>query len=585
MPDKPDAPKPPASLRRRAQRLAATQPAALAVPRSQADTTRLLHELEVHQIELAMQNAELRAARDETDALLAKFTDLYDFAPVGYFTLTATGTIRLANLTGSVLLGIERSRLIGRSLGLLLAAGQRPAFQAFLSRVFAGESQLSLDSALLCNDQPPRFIKISAERSPNGHECSAVVLDVTGRKHAENTLRVSEIRYRRLFEAARDGILVLDPDTCKVTDANPFMTTLLGYPRGELIGKELFEIGLHKDEAASLAMFRKLKRNHQVRYENLPLKSRDGCQQEVEVVANLYQEDGHAVIQCNIRDITARKRNEAAQRRLEALTISNLELQREIDHRKSVEAALHHSEQLQSHALKQAQLQQQHLRDLSHQILHAQEEERKRVSRELHDVIAQTLVGISVHVGGLTEAITDNPATLRAKIADVHRVVDASLDIVHRFARELRPTMLDDLGLIPALQAFMKSFNEDTGVRASLEAFAGIEQATEAVRTVLYRVAQEALSNVARHAKASRAEVSIRRIAGCIRMTITDDGHGFNVNGKSGARNTKRLGIIGMRERVEMIGGSFSVHSAPGHPTTVRVELPVPKITPSHAPQ
>ncbi len=132
-----------------------------------------------------------------------------------------------------------------------------------------------------------------------------------GRRHDAAALRAREIRYRRLFETAHDGVLLLDPGTRKITDANPFMTRLLGYTRSQLVGKELFEIGLLKDEVASQEMFRKLKRKHEVRYEDLPLESQRGRHQEVEVVANLYQEDGHAVIQCNIRDITERKVTEA----------------------------------------------------------------------------------------------------------------------------------------------------------------------------------------------------------------------------------------------------------------------------------
>ena len=90
--------------------------------------------------------------------------------------------------------------------------------------------------------------------------------------------RASEIRYRRLFETAHDGVLLLDPGTRKITDANPFMTSLLGYTRGQLVGKELFQIGLLKDQAASQEMFRKLKRKHEIRYEDLPLESRHGQQ-------------------------------------------------------------------------------------------------------------------------------------------------------------------------------------------------------------------------------------------------------------------------------------------------------------------
>ena len=125
-------------------------------------------------------------------------------------------------------------------------------------------------------------------------------------------MRTSEIRYRRLFEAARDGILILDPDTRKITDANPFMTELLGYPHEELLGKELWEIGLLKDEAASQEAFRELREKHHIRYEDLPLQTKAGQRREVEFVSNLYKEDAQDVIQCNIRDITERKRAEVA---------------------------------------------------------------------------------------------------------------------------------------------------------------------------------------------------------------------------------------------------------------------------------
>jgi PAS domain S-box-containing protein len=125
-------------------------------------------------------------------------------------------------------------------------------------------------------------------------------------------LRLSEIRYRRLFEAARDGVLLVDPATAKIVDANPFMVELLGYTHDEFVGKELWEIGLLKDEKVSREMFGELREKHYIRYEDLPLKSTNGRVSEVEVVANLYQEDEQDIIQCNIRDTTERKRVERA---------------------------------------------------------------------------------------------------------------------------------------------------------------------------------------------------------------------------------------------------------------------------------
>lgn len=141
--------------------------------------------------------------------------------------------------------------------------------------------------------------------------------DVTEQREAQAAMNASEVRYRRLFEAARDGILILDPNTRKITDANPFMSELLGYSHHELLGKELWEIGLLKDERASRSAFRELQKKHFIRYENLPLQNKAGQRHEVEFVSNLYQENGHKVIQCNIRDITARKKTEEALRQSE----------------------------------------------------------------------------------------------------------------------------------------------------------------------------------------------------------------------------------------------------------------------------
>ncbi len=142
-------------------------------------------------------------------------------------------------------------------------------------------------------------------------------------KHALENLRISEIRYRRLFESARDGILILDFETKKITDVNPYMLELLGYPREYFLGKELWEIGLLKNEAESLAVYEELEKNHYIRYEDLPLKNKNGENWEVEVISNVYLENDRQVIQCNIRDITDRVQAD------EKLKQLNLEIERQ----------------------------------------------------------------------------------------------------------------------------------------------------------------------------------------------------------------------------------------------------------------
>ena len=157
-----------------------------------------------------------------------------------------------------------------------------------------------------------RTMLLNARRfSPDGDGAESILLaieDNTDHRRAEAAMQDSEVRYRRLFETAKDGILILDADTGKVIDANPFMTTLLGYSHDEFLGKELWEIGLFRDVEESRAAYRELQTKGYLRYEDLPLESRSGHKVEVEFVSNVYAEDHHQVVQCNIRDITERSR-------------------------------------------------------------------------------------------------------------------------------------------------------------------------------------------------------------------------------------------------------------------------------------
>jgi signal transduction histidine kinase len=260
--------------------------------------------------------------------------------------------------------------------------------------------------------------------------------------------------------------------------------------------------------------------------------------------------------------------------RTDELATANSELQREIAQRTAVEDSLRTSEATSHRLLEKSRLMQEELRLLSHRLLSVQEEERKRISRELHDVIGQTLAGINLRLATLKSQTTAHAKELHRKIAVTQRLVEKSVAIVHRFARDLRPAVLDDLGLIPALQSYIKSYQQETGLRVTFNAYAGVEKQDSAVRTVLYRVVQEALSNVARHAKASHVSVRILSRKGAVAMEITDNGQGFAVEGALFAKTSKRLGLLGMRERVEMVGGTFCVESAPGQETTIRAEIP-----------
>ena len=213
------------------------------------------------------------------------------------------------------------------------------------------------------------------------------------------------------------------------------------------------------------------------------------------------------------------------------------------------------------------------LSQLTRQIIMAQEELRKEISRELHDEVVQTLIGINVELSALRKGAIVDVRTMK-KIGYTQRMVEKSVIEVHRFARELRPAVLDDLGLIPALHAYIKSLAERAKVKIQMTAFGGVEALGDNERTVLFRVAQEALTNVARHARATEVKMNISKISGAIRMEISDNGRSFLVEKIVSSKNPKRLGLVGMKERVEMVGGSLTIESARGKGTTVRVEIP-----------
>jgi two-component system, NarL family, sensor histidine kinase DegS len=279
--------------------------------------------------------------------------------------------------------------------------------------------------------------------------------------------------------------------------------------------------------------------------------------------------------QATIDNVAKLKRAvDALKVRTAELTAANLLQKSEIKKREAAEKLLRASEQHHRILLRDARQMQVRLRHLSHQVLSAQEEERKEISRELHDEIVQTLTGINVQLATLKIESGISKKRLSQNISYTQRLVEKSVDIVHQFARDLRPTLLDDLGLIPALQAYLKGFTEKTGMIVHFTVFAGVEEMNNDKRTVLFRVAQAALVNTHQHAEANAVSVTIKDLPQTVLMEVHDDGKSFDVAHALDSTKTKRLGLIGMRERVEMVGGTFGIVSTPGHGTTVSVRIP-----------
>jgi signal transduction histidine kinase len=281
-------------------------------------------------------------------------------------------------------------------------------------------------------------------------------------------------------------------------------------------------------------------------------------------------------VQQATRDTNRRlqQRNEALRLHTAALARVNRSLEAEVSRRKAQEAIVHDGKKRYHRLFLESQRMEMKLRQVTRQILAAQEAERKEISRELHDEVVQTLIGINVQLSALCKGTTDGLHTIRAKIVKTQRLVEDSVTAVHRFARGLRPAVLDDLGLIPALHAYCKARAAQKKLKIQLTAFAAVEQLDSEGRTVLYRVAQEALTNVCRHAEASAVTVVISDQQSMVRLEIQDDGKSFSVEKKLFGLKNKRLGLVGMKERIEMVGGSLVIVSTPGKGTMVRAEIP-----------
>jgi len=208
-------------------------------------------------------------------------------------------------------------------------------------------------------------------------------------------------------------------------------------------------------------------------------------------------------------------------------------------------------------------------RDVVQRVVEAQEQERARLARELHDETGQALTSILLGLKGLEDVVDTSEGS--ASVAALRELVVSTLRSVRGLAVELRPTALDDFGLVPALERLADTFREKTGVEVAIEAQLGEARLEPSLETTLYRLVQEALTNVLKHADARHVSISLVRKDGSVSAVVEDDGRGFSPE----TPRREALGLVGMRERVGLVGGRISIESAPGAGTTLAVEVPV----------
>jgi signal transduction histidine kinase len=249
--------------------------------------------------------------------------------------------------------------------------------------------------------------------------------------------------------------------------------------------------------------------------------------------------------------------NELVEARTAALREVNVRLESEIAERRKVEDALRRSRQ--------------ELRDLASHLQSIREQERTDIAREIHDELGQVLTALKMDVHWVGQRLGEAPAEVGAKIGAMSKMIDATVQSVRRISSQLRPKLLDDLGLSAAIEWQAREFEQRSSVACRIRSEPDDIVPDPARSTALFRIFQETLTNVARHAGASRVDVVLRDFAGTLEMTITDDGRGIGLEQVSDGRS---LGIVGMRERVRSLGGRLEITGRAGHGTTVHVRIP-----------
>ncbi len=353
------------------------------------------------------------------------------------------------------------------------------------------------------------------------------IQDITEQKQAAEALREAEQEYRELFENAKDAIYVHDLDG-RYTSVNPAAETLCGYSRDEILGKSFTNfIAPEYLQPVHENLCRKLAEAGETTYE-IEVIAKDGRRVPVEVSSRLIRKNGEAVVvQGTARDITERKRAQEA------------------------------------------------MRSYSRRLIEVQEAERQNIARELHDEIGQVLTAVRINLQSAQRSSgTEN---YLPRIEDSIVVVDEALKRVRELSLQLRPSLLDDLGLTAALRWYADRYAQRTGfaveILSDCETGGRIRRELE---TACFRIAQEALTNTARHTEATRVTVELKREKGNLMLLIKDNGIGFDIdplfkNATAGAA----LGLRGMEERALAVGGQFEINSAPGQGTEVRVTFPL----------
>ena len=458
--------------------------------------------------------------------------DLYNNAPCGYHSLDEKGVFVRINDTELGWLGYQRHEVVGvKHFSDLVTAEGAERFRANFPRFLAHGCISDLEYQMIRKDgsQFPVIVNAEMVRDADGGYLMSrsTVFNNSERKKAEEERRRSEEKFRGIFENAPFGIFQTAPDG-RIISVNPTLARMFGYQGPEQMAEEVadgagrFYLGPgQREEIVQRALAREGYAQEEVEY-----RRRDGSH----FVANLYmravQTGGGAILEGFLEDISSRKEAEDA------------------------------------------------LKKYARRLIVLEEDLRKRIAMELHDDIGQVLTALGLNLAHIGNRLQQQAGDdLRAVFQDSRMLTKEISRSVRNLMVELRPTQLDEYGLAAAIRSHAEQYALRTGVAVSVQADPKFPRLSAKREIALFRISQEALNNVSKHARATAVQVALRSEAGSLLLSIADDGAGFVPQTASPRPAGSGWGLTIMRERAELVGGSFRVDSVPGQGTTVAIEI------------
>ena len=424
--------------------------------------------------------------------------------------------------------GYSREELIGTNIRQLdipeYAKLIKPRYQEIREK-----GQATFESAHFRKDGSIMHVEVHGRVIESGNRKLALSVDrdITERKRMEEALKHSESRYRDLFESASDAIFIRDLKG-NIIEANQAASVLSGYTAGELARMNISELlTLESLETVMESQQRQLAgQTISQRYE-VELTRKDGTRATMEAMERLITRNQQPVaIHSVARDITEQKRVR------------------------------------------------EYMRTYAERVTKTQEDERKRVARELHDDTAQALVSLGMDIGSLTVATGQLPREVRKRLKELRSRTSDILQGVRSLSQALRPPMLEELGLLAALQELTNDLVDQYGIDAQFQLQGTIRRFPPDAELALFRIAQEALNNVVKHTRATKAAVRVNFSPTKVKLTITDNGQGFEFHEvMNNLAYSGKLGLMGMQERARLLGSTLDVQSQLGKGTTVALEV------------